>query len=191
MTEGIRWDIPEIPDSYGKGGKTLDGELHSVLRKGSFDRKLILAQQLKDVWEKVAPEEVLDHTGSLFVEEGKSRRTLVVLLDSPLLAADLNSRGILLLVKVNKVVERKKGLRPFDAITFKVSRRSVINSGFKKDSQYKGSHLEKVTPIPLTKKEMDSVEETLLCVPEEKLRERIKAAMVASLEWQKGIDRSK
>ena len=191
MTDGIRWDIPEVPRRGVHKIESLESSLHSVMANGALDRKVVVAQQLKDIWEQIAPEDVLSHTGSVFVEESTGRRVLVVLLDSPMLAADLNSRSILLLMKVNQLVESERNLRPFDAITFKVSRRAVNNSSFKKESHQTPSYCEKATPISLTQEEEKNIDEILICIVDEKLRERMKSAMVAHFEWKKGIDASK
>jgi hypothetical protein len=171
---------------------SLSSSISSMLGSTDEMKRSLVLGQLKEAWEVVAPQNILDHTGSLFIKNVGGQRICVVLVDNSMLAADLATRSLYFLVMMNKrLAESNSVVQPFDRLEFKVSYKVGKRQLFTKKVAERPSYLEPTRPLPLSDDEMKTVRKSIDNLPTEKLREAARNAMIANMEWKKGIKADK
>lgn len=175
-----------------KPARELALEVNGVMFALFSDPKMMVASQLKAAWEDLAPQEILNHTGAIFISSDSGRREVVVMVDTPMIAAELNARSFTLMVKLATLISEKYPLvGKIDSLRFQVSRSVRRNQKFEKRRAEEPSYIERAEPIELDEEELGQVFQTSSQIPDERLRKAFEKAMKANLEWKKGLRTAK
>jgi len=150
-------------------------------------RKMFKAIQVKNAWERVADQAVLEHTDNIFVFMKDGKRTMVCYVDSPIWAAELNADSF----RFRMSMERELGGDPIEVVKFVTSRKSYERKAFKKRMDSPASYEEAVPSIPLTGSELKHIEDQAEKITSPELRKSLLEARIKDLEWKKGIQASK
>ena len=175
---------------------------------GSMDElaKLARAQKVRSMWETLmklgGDDYILAHTNNVFILQAGDARTprrdhddrkdagatgtgkqLVVYVDESIVAAELNARREL--VKLQFFEHFGEEIDEFKIL---ISRGQYkMHHPFVKQEE-PPSYVESAQPIPLDESERATVTAHLAGIEDERLRKAVARAMVADLEWKKGLN---
>ncbi len=142
----------------------------------------------KQLWEETVPQEVLNHTCTMYVENKNEHKKLTICVDSSHWAAELNARSFELLTSVNiRLLKQEPSRKLYDALYFKVSHSAAKRKEYHQKAQEIQSYLEPVEPVKLSKKEENEVAQIVSAISDENLQKAVNKAMISNLEWRKGI----
>ncbi len=162
-------DISKVLNEIGKE----DPQAYSAKR----------AAKVKEMWSACVEEMILEHTNSIYILKKEGLKQLIVYVDESIYAAELNARREL--IKLKLLQEFNEQIDDFKILISRGNYKK--NYPFRKEESLNGSY----PSVPLDEEEMKEVEETVSGVENEELREKLKKAMVADLEWKKGLKREK
>ncbi|MCR5845318.1 MAG: DUF721 domain-containing protein [bacterium] len=151
----------------------------------SASPKLKRGVRLKNAWESVATEAVLDHTDNI-IDSLKNAHSLVVFVDDAAWAAQLSMSKEYYRQSLQFVLDE-----PIDDIFFIVSKKAGIRKEFKKHTEQKPWYKDDLKPIQLTDSELEYIRKSVDRVKDEKLKEKLFEAFVADFKWKKGVNLSK
>lgn len=192
MMQENDWCVPDDPERYMPPDKALGSSVRSLIDALSPDGAARKAAELATVWEYVADQTVLTHTGSVFIDHSRGQRDLVVLVDGPMMAADLNARGFMYLMRVNKeIADHHPRMNQVASIRFKVSRSVSKRRQFESRTRQQPDYLEPVRLVGLSEKEEADIDEMVSSLPDEKLKKAAQKAIKADLNWKKSLRASK
>lgn len=147
----------------------------------SLAKKAYRAAQVRAMWSECVGEIFLDHTNSIYIVREEERKTLIVYVDESIFAAELNAQRELIKLKF-----LQKFGEDIDEFKILISRGNYKkNFPFKLDQNQNLKN--KTTPIPLSVNEKSRVAEITASIEDTKVRESLERAIVADLEWKKGI----
>lgn len=127
----------------------------------------------------------LAHTNNVYIMNKDGVRTLIVYVDESIFAAELNAQREL--IKLHLLQLFGEDVEMFE---IHVSRgKYKKNHPYLTDSQQQAD--EKPASIPLDEAETAYVSDTVAHVEDERLRETLRKAMTADLEWKKGEKRTR
>lgn len=130
---------------------------------------------------------ILAHTNAVgIVEEenhrGERYKKLYVYVDDSIVLTELNA--LRERVKLLFLAEFKEDVQEFD---IRISRGTR-----KREYPYKEeetpSYIDRTTAIPLSAEELEEVERRVSAIPSDEVRESLRKAMIADLQWKKGQD---
>ncbi len=162
-----------------RGPRDLRLDLASVIDR--LDRRGRRAQaQAAAAWADAAGEHIASRTRATGVREG----VLVVAVDSAAWATELTALASHLTEAVNELSPRA----PIEGIRFVVSRETARPDAGPADAgKGQGTSASRVTPVPLTDAERAQVEHATQGVTDPELRAAMVRAMVADMEWKRGL----
>ena len=141
--------------------------------------------RLKEAWENVAPQSVLDHTDNIGSSK-KGRNSLVVYVDTPHCAANLTMRK----EYFRQMMEHELG-GTVENIFFVVSKSTGIRKKFAKREAEQPWYVDEAEPAPLTEGELAYARFSVDEIEDAQLKETLLKAFISDLEWKKGIKLSK
>ncbi len=158
-------------------------------------RTAFRAAQVNKIWEQVARKIwhdpavvafILAHTNKVLIvretdKAGVEYKKLCVYTDDSTVHAEIN--GMRERIKLEFHLHFNEDLREFDIYTSRGARRR--EHPFAEQVQ---TAPQKVAPRALTSQEIVQVEQRVAGVTNKKLQETLKAAMIADLEWKKGVN---
>jgi hypothetical protein len=164
-----------------KFGETVNAALDKIpgMDAGAI-RKAARVKQVRDMWAELVEPAILAHTNGVYVFKDKDgKRKMHVYVDESIYAAELKNRGELLkLMLAEQFGER------IDEFSVSISR------GERKHehpyAQTKKAEIDARPAVPLSQAELQSVEDSVSQIPDKRLREHFKEAMIRDLEWKKG-----
>ncbi len=122
----------------------------------------------------------LAHTNNVYIMDKDGVRTLIVYVDESIFAAELNAQREL--IKLHLLELFGEQVEQFEIY--------VSKPKFKKNHPYLASDEDasqkKAPSVPLTEEEKEYVEDTVATVEDDRLRESLRKAMTADMEWKKG-----
>lgn len=133
-------------------------------------------------WGTIAGEAVLAHTFGAHLRDGGE---LVVLVDSPIWAAELSS----LSEHYRQAVNEEIGENLVRSVRFTVSKKVAQERALDKalaDSE-ESIAVDRCESVELTPQELAQVEASAASIPDAELRRAVLRATVADLEWKKGL----
>jgi len=170
--------------------------------------RMARASEVRRMWERImllgGDEYILEHTNNVFIlREGDARtprrdhddrkdagatgsgKQLVVYVDESIVAAELNARREL--VKLQFFEHFGEEIDEFKII---ISRGQYkAHHPFVKQEQAP-SYVEAAMPVPLDEAERATVSAQLAGIDDDRLRRAVERAMIADLEWKKGLEQS-
>ena len=127
----------------------------------------------------------LAHTNNVYIMTKDGVRTLIVYVDESIFAAELNAQRELIKLYLLQMFGE-------DVESFEIH---VSRGKYKKNHPYlaetDGNSNENAPAIPLSDDEKAYVSDTVSVVEDDYLRETIRKAMTADLEWKKGENRTR
>ncbi len=141
-------------------------------------RKAQRAAQVRQMWTSLVEPFILEHTNGvyIFTDEKKRQRVMHVYVDDSLVASELNNRRELL--KLNYLEEFNEVIEDFQI--------HISRGRYKHMHPFEREEGPLHKPIPLDEEEMKEIDDICRDIPDEKLRESFKRAMICDLEWKKG-----
>ena len=137
---------------------------------------------IESVYRQSAPL-FLAHTNNVYIMRKDGVRTLIVYVDESIFAAELNAQRELIRLRLLELFGE-------DVEEFQIL---VSRGKYKKHHPYLTETSqeadEKPPSIPLDEAEREYVSNTVSAVEDERLREALRKAMTADLEWKKGEKR--
>ena len=125
----------------------------------------------------------LAHTNNVYIMKKDDVRTLIVYVDDSIIATELNAQRELIKLHLLQLFGE-------DVEAFEIY---VSKPKFKKNHPYlvaeDGQPEKKAPSVPLDDEERNYVYATVQTVEDERLRESLRKAMTADLEWKKGENR--
>ena len=122
----------------------------------------------------------LAHTNNVYIMMKDGVRTLIVYVDESIFAAELNAQRELIKLHLLELFGE-------DIESFEIH---VSHGKYKKDHPYltesEAERAEKAPAVPLDDAEQAYVFDTVSVVEDDRLRETIRKAMTADMEWKKG-----
>lgn len=146
-----------------------------------FDRHrffaTLRARKVQDMWREVCDPVILPHTNRVYLLTEEGRRILKVFVDGAIYAAELNSRRELI-----KLMFLERFSEPIDEFQISVSRGT-----WKREHPFadKAPEAQAIPPRPLTAEEEARLEESIDHLPEGRLKDSFRKAMIADLRWKK------
>ena len=141
-------------------------------------------QAIELVYRETAPL-FLAHTNNVFIMTKNNVKTLIVYVDESIFAAELNAQREL--IKLHLLQLFGEDIEQFEIL--------VSKPKFKKHHPYlkdaEDQPQRKPPSIPLTDDERAYVQSTTEAVEDERLRETLRKAMTADLEWKKGENQTR
>jgi hypothetical protein len=176
--------------SYNNRGKITQASAlkHAIKKMGASNtpevKKAIRAAQAQRIWERIAPQEVLNHTDNVYLLSNDGIKEMIIRVDSPLWAAELSAQAEQFRMQVEEALNEG----PLERISFKVDSYVSKRKAFKHQSDEQPSYIEDVSPVSLTEKERENIEEEAAGIRNEEVREALIRARIKDLEWKKGIE---
>lgn len=163
--------------------------MYSVLTSLGCDEELVKknyrTMQVKEMWSEVVEEIFLDHTNAVFILNENNKKVLIVYVDESIFAAELNGRRELIKLKFLQQFNEE-----LDEFKICISR-----GAYKKNYPFREtdlpSYVEQVQPITLSEDELNNLHAQTKEVKNPKIRNTLLKAMIADLEWKKGLDEKK
>ena len=185
----IDWDDSEWVGDDQNAHAQINARVQRLLGNLGIDKKAIAAARIADVWNKVAPELVKQHTCEVYNEIRNGQRVLIVQVDDSMLASDLSAQPYLYLVKVNKALKQEYGVEHgFDGVRFTVSSWSARRKRCVAQCSQPPSYEEPAPAVALSDDEERAIESAAASIEDEKLRIAIENAMKSNISWKKGIE---
>lgn len=144
-------------------------------------KKAARAAQVKRMWRESVDAIFLEHTNSVYVIREDERKILMVYVDDSIFAAELNARREMIKLRI----ETKFGER-IDEFRILISR-----GRYKKNYPFRDELSETVRPVkvvrhPLSPEKLEDIDHACSQVPDERLREALKKAMISDFECKSG-----
>lgn len=142
-------------------------------------RKAARVRQVRDMWGQLVEPAILAHTNGVYVFTKDGRREMHVYVDESIYAAELNNRRELL-----KLMCAEQFNEHIDDFSIHISRGARKNEH--PYAQAKKREIDARPAVPLSQAELQSIEDSVSKIPDSRLREHFKEAMIRDLEWKKG-----
>lgn len=155
--------------------------------------------RVKAAWNRVAGADVSCHVTAVFVVPDTQASEVIVYVDSPIWAADLNMSSELYRMKLNIALGtvRDAPARAHDPeqvrkLKFVASKEKYLKRSQRvdlpSDLDAEQRALKQVEPLALSDEENAALERAAAAVEDTQLRSALLDAARANLEWQKGLD---
>lgn len=142
-------------------------------------RKAARVKQVRDMWAQLVEPAILAHTNGVYVFTKDGKRQMHVYVDESIYAAELNNRRELL-----KLMCAEQFGEHIDEFAIHISRgQRKLEHPY---AQTKKPEIDARPAVPLSQAELQSVEDSVSKIPDSRLREHFKEAMIRDLEWKKG-----
>ncbi|MGN0262592.1 MAG: DUF721 domain-containing protein [Eggerthellaceae bacterium] len=145
-------------------------------------RKARKVESVRRMWRGLVSQMFLDHTNSVFVFDKDGRREMHVYVDDSIFAAELNAQREI--IKWRCLEEYGE---PIDEFFIHVSR-----GHYKDQHPFAGPAQSDGAPSPceaLTPEEEAKVEQAASAIPDMRLREAFREAMISDMRWKKSEKR--
>lgn len=200
---GIVVNAPNTTQKQQKGvkmGMTLRSGIDEFVNSIQRDNpELSLSTRIKHAWNVTVDQRIAEHITAVFVVPNTNASEVIIYVDDPLWAAELNMQTEVLRSNINIELNKNKQAIPgiekkfeqLEKLSFKLSKDEYISKEKKKSTfqllQEEEQPYKQAQPIELNEEETTSLNISISNIENDVLRETIYAAAKANLEWQKGL----
>ena len=142
-------------------------------------RRAQRAEDIRSMWASLVDPVFLEHTNNVFVFEKDGIVEMHVYVDESIYAAELNNQREL----INWRCRQEYG-EVIDAFHIHISRGKF--KGLHPFAKEEPETIDGNDPVPLSAKEMQTVDKACENIPAGPLRDSFRKAMISDLEWKKG-----
>lgn len=147
--------------------------------------KVARASKLKEAWETIATEAVLEHTDNV-ADSNKKANSLLIYVDDAQWCAQLSMNKEYYRQSFHYVLNEE-----ISDVFFYVSKKTGIRKKFEKRYDRKPWYIDDTKPVALSESELEYLRKSVASIEDEKLKETLFKAAVTDLEWKKGLKGAK
>lgn len=180
------------------GGFNVGNEVRNLVNQMERDNPDIsMSAHVKSAWNRAATPDVAQHVTAVFVVPHTQGQEVIIYVDSPIRAADLNMQSEILRMKLNielgnsapdakrhmcpEQVKRLKFVASKEKYIKRARRMTTLEAFEEQEREEKG-----IEPVPLADDELADLAASVASIEDERLRVAAYGAAKANLEWQKG-----
>lgn len=180
------------------GGFNVGNEVRNLVNQMERDNPDIsMSAHVKSAWNRAVGPDVAQHVTAVFVVPHTQAQEVIVYVDSPIRAADLNMQSEILRMKLNielgnSAPDAKRCMYPEQVkkLKFVASKEKYIKRARRMTTFEALEEQEKqekdIESVPLTEDELAELAASVASIEDERLRVAAYDAAKANLEWQKG-----
>ena len=184
-------------------GLNVGSEVRNLVNRLERDNPdIALSAHVKSAWNEAVDATISQHVTAVFVVPHTQASEVIVYVDSPIRAADLNMQSEILRMKLNialgqgkRRAEGNADLEQVKKLKFVASKEKYLKKSRRMTTfealEEQQREEEAVEPVALTDDELSQLAASVATIEDERLRLAAYDAAKANLEWQKGQQAAK
>ncbi len=184
-------------------GLNVGSEVRNLMNRLERDNPdIALSAHVKSAWNEAVDATISQHVTAVFVVPHTQASEVIVYVDSPIRAADLNMQSEILRMKLNialgqgkRRAEGNADLEQVKKLKFVASKEKYLKKSRRMTTfealEEQQREEEAVEPVALTDDELSQLVASVATIEDERLRLAAYDAAKANLEWQKGQQAAK
>ena len=184
-------------------GLNVGSEVRNLVNRLERDNPdIALSAHVKSAWNEAVDATISQHVTAVFVVPHTQASEVIVYVDSPIRAADLNMQSEILRMKLNialgqgkRRAEGNADLEQVKKLKFVASKEKYLKKSRRMTTfealEEQQREEEAVEPVALTDDELSQLVASVATIEDERLRLAAYDAAKANLEWQKGQQAAK
>lgn len=184
-------------------GLNVGSEVRNLVNRLERDNPdIALSAHVKSAWNEAVDATISQHVTAVFVVPHTQASEVIVYVDSPIRAADLNMQSEILRMKLNialgqgkRRAEDNADLEQVKKLKFVASKEKYLKKSRRMTTfealEEQQREEEAVEPVALTDDELSQLVASVATIEDERLRLAAYDAAKANLEWQKGQQAAK